>query len=104
MMILLRRKKILLFLIPFGIFFILSFAYLYLDKYVEAEIFKFAEEKEVNLKSFELDHLNPDEIYSEQISLDFMVMEALKVGIKVAKVSKPQWWEYFFSDKRFKLK
>ena len=59
---------------------------LYLDKYVEAEIFKFAEEKEVNLKSFELDHLNPDAIY-------------LEVGIKIAKVSKPQWWKYFFSDK-----
>jgi hypothetical protein len=86
MMILLRRKKILLFLIPFGIFFILSFAYFYLDKYVEAEIFKFDEEKEVNLKSFELDHLNPDAIY-------------LEVGIKIAKVSKPQWWKYFFSDK-----
>jgi len=102
MMISVRRKKILLFLIPFGIFFILSFAYLNLDKYVESEIIKFAEEKEVNLKSFELDHLNPDGIYSEQISLDFMVMEALKVGIKVAKVSKPQWWEYFFPDKRLK--
>ncbi len=102
MMILLRRKKILLFLIPFGIFFILSFAYLYLDKYLEAEIFQFAEEKEVNLKSFEIDHLNPDGIYSEQISLDFMIMEALKVGIKVAKVSKPQWWKYFFSDKPLK--
>ena len=46
MMILMKRKKILLFLIPFGIFFILSFAYLNLDKYVEAEIFKFAEENE----------------------------------------------------------
>lgn len=96
---LLRRKKILLFLIPLGIFFILSITYLFLDKYLEAEIFKFAEEKEVNLKSFELDHLKPNTISSEKISLDFMVMEVLKVGIKVAKVSKPQWWKYFFSDK-----
>ena len=92
-MMLLRRKKILLFLIPLGIFFILSITYLFLDKYLEAEIFKFAEEKEVNLKSFELDHLKPNTISSEKISLDFMVMEVLKVGIKVAKVSKPQWWK-----------
>ena len=68
MMISVRRKKILLFLIPFGIFFILSFAYLNLDKYVESEIIKFAEEKEVNLKSFELDHLNPDGILSVKSS------------------------------------
>ena len=85
-----------------GILSVLGLTYVFLDEIIESTIDGIAKENDIEISSLDLEHLNVEGIYSEKISLDWMVFDLVNIGVKVGKVMKPQWWKYFIPNNLLK--
>ena len=76
-------------------FLSLGFFYIFLDFVGEWWLTRLADQKGHVIKNLNIEHLNGENITSNDFSMDLMLMEALNISLSIAEISKPQFWNYF---------
>ena len=85
-------------------FLSLGFFYIFLDFVGEWWLTRLADQKGHVIKNLNIEHLNGENITSNDFSMDLMLMEALNISLSIAEISKPQFWNYFRPDEALKMK
>ena len=85
-------------------FLSLGLFYIFVDFVSEWWLTRLADQKGHVIKNLNIEHLNGENITSNDFSMDLMLMDALNISLSIAEISKPQFWHYFRPDEALEMK